>query len=262
MSSTRRIREAAYSAATDEKRSFDEIYGDSKLFEDTDDLIDPKFKKLFESVYEDVTRPNYSRLREAKEEGFDWKAKAAEKSGDKDEKDPPKKGGKKKVTESLADRFLRLQEQDSHDVQSDPCKDDVEGIPCSLNSSPIGSGGQSGDITETPEGSVPTGEIFKESRRDSKKRVRESASYKNVTRELYAFGNATKDGAPETELDSLAREIAEKLQNDEYESYEDEDQILVEFYAIYKELRRWGREAQLAWKECKESFIDEFGIDE
>lgn len=32
-------------------KSFDELYKDSRLFEDADDLIDPRFKKLFESVY-------------------------------------------------------------------------------------------------------------------------------------------------------------------------------------------------------------------
>jgi hypothetical protein len=158
----RNLREAAYSASSDEKRSWDEVYGDGfKLFEDTDDLIDPRFKKLFESVYEGG-KPHFERLREAAEDkskkeekdpedekdgGFDWKAKAAEREF----------GGKKK--ESLVDSFLRLREQDSHDIQT-PLNDDIEGIPSSLNSSEIGSGGASSDITQSTPATADESALF------------------------------------------------------------------------------------------------------
>jgi hypothetical protein len=105
-----RIRESysASSVGEDEHRSFDEIYGaDSKLFEDAEDLIDPRFRKLFESVYQDGKTPNFKRLRE---------------------------------------------EQDSHEMTRNPNEDDIEGIPASLNSSEMGTGEASSDITESDAG--------------------------------------------------------------------------------------------------------------
>jgi len=79
----RKLREC-YGAVTDENsgKSFEEVYGDGKMFESTnDDLINPKMKKLFESAYRDgqltdvkVLRENNEkqseRLREAKKDGI------------------------------------------------------------------------------------------------------------------------------------------------------------------------------------------------
>jgi hypothetical protein len=50
----RKLREEITAMFDDgDKRSFDEIYGDRMdLFEDVEDIIDPKMKKLFEATYQ------------------------------------------------------------------------------------------------------------------------------------------------------------------------------------------------------------------
>lgn len=67
---SRRLREC-WGASGDEQRSFDEVYGkDTKLFEDTTDLISPKMRKLFESVYDERGNVKSARrLRESCEFG-------------------------------------------------------------------------------------------------------------------------------------------------------------------------------------------------
>jgi len=149
--STRRIREA-YSVSSDEKRSFDEVYRDSKLFEETDDLIDPRFRKLFEEVYAG-SNPDYKRLREAEEKGeFRWEDKAYEREAKEKAEDRSKK------KESTVDEFLRMRESEYHMTRS-PSEDGIEGIPSSLNSSEMG-GGASPDIAETEPNQHDTSKLF------------------------------------------------------------------------------------------------------
>jgi len=144
--SRRSLREA-YSASTDERRSFDEIYGeDNKLFEGAEkELINPKFSKLFEEVY-GSSHPNMRRLREAEEKGEFIKGILAAKEGEK--KDEKKKPEAKK--ESTVDEFLRMREANDGDyhMTRSPSEDGIEGIPSSLNSSQMG-GGASDDIAQT-----------------------------------------------------------------------------------------------------------------
>jgi hypothetical protein len=139
----RRLTEA-YSATSEEKRSFEEVYGENnKLFEDADDLIDPRFRKLFESVYVAGKKPQYQKLKESKADQWrsrgresmerhlvekemseysdaEWdeltseqqdKIRAAskkKKSGDNSNTGP----GHNKIKESLRQRFLREKEEE------------------------------------------------------------------------------------------------------------------------------------------------------
>jgi len=44
-------------------RSFDQIYGnDSELFEDVEDMIHPRMRKLFEDIYDESGNPKGQRL--------------------------------------------------------------------------------------------------------------------------------------------------------------------------------------------------------
>jgi len=47
-----------------DQRSFDDIYGKDHVFEEVDDLIEPKFKRLFEDTYQVCNVQNNKRLRE------------------------------------------------------------------------------------------------------------------------------------------------------------------------------------------------------
>lgn len=66
----RKLTEEAIRLFDGETRSFNELYKDkADLFEDCDDLIDPKFRKLFEATYDQAgnLRTTSRRLRENEE---------------------------------------------------------------------------------------------------------------------------------------------------------------------------------------------------
>jgi len=110
-----------WTGSTSETRSFEEIYGkDNPIFENVDDVVDPRYAKLFEAVYSrGIDNPNYARLREEKE------CNKKDCNCDEEEENPPHyaKGGRvpdedkeeKKIKESIN----RLYEEEGWDEDDD-----------------------------------------------------------------------------------------------------------------------------------------------
>jgi hypothetical protein len=123
---SKRIREAYAASGVNGNMSFDELYGKDgdALFEGADELIDPRFKKLFESVYDGQGRPHYERLRECGGAACD----CDEKSDKKDELD------ESVYVDDKGDPIRESSDPDLDDFDDDDVDEDQEAFEDDMDS--------------------------------------------------------------------------------------------------------------------------------
>ena len=130
-------------------RSFDQIYGnDSELFEDVEDMIHPRMRKLFEDIYDESGNPKGQRLNES------------------DEPLPRKSPRNSNARENQAEMFKRIYEESlpvrDQDSSKDTPRPDGDGVSEGHNRGPD-MGGSSPVVNQSTPGHSDNRPLFRES---------------------------------------------------------------------------------------------------